>query len=64
MCHPGLGFQATAICDGGVMGFALGRPRVGEIVNSSERSTTDVLADPVSSLEYTSMAMEYQMFVD
>lgn len=35
--------------------FALGRAGAGDVVNCSERSTTDVLANPVSSLEYASV---------
>lgn len=61
MSHALFGFHETAVCEGGVIGFALGSARVGYVVDSTERSTTDIVADPMGSLEHASVITEYQM---
>lgn len=45
------------------MGFAIGRPRLGRVVDGSKRSTANVLANAVDGLEDTSMTSKIQTLV-
>ena len=55
MSHTRFRFHATTLREGGIMGCAFGHARPGHVVDSSERSTANILADAVSGLEDASM---------
>lgn len=61
MSHTRFCFHPATVCDGGVMGFALGWTGLGQVVDGSKSPAANVFADTMGSLEDTSVKSEIQI---